>query len=280
MAWREIVNRRSVRVVVATGAVGALIGGVVSATAFASSGTTTLSACVKPNGELRLISGTQTCHDHESLVQWNVVGPTGPQGVAGPKGSTGATGAPGPAGPAGATGARGATGAQGPAGSSAPSSIPNAVQVGLLSVFPPSGTVVQTANVYSYNTSFQNLVSSTSGPGGGVVPGKTQTSPLTVSIPLGTLSNALLGDLTTGTPIKKVTLDIYQEGTQNILETYVLKDSVVSSYAATNDGAATSSNLADVGLTFSGVQIVTPGTTKSSNPSTAVTYDLTQLATS
>ncbi len=147
-------------------------------------------------------------------------------------------------------------------------------------MFPPSGTVVQTANVYSYNTSFQNLVSSTSGPGGGVVPGKTQTSPLTVSIPLGTLSNALLGDLTTGTPIKKVTLDIYQEGTQNILETYVLKDSVVSSYAATNDGAATSSNLADVGLTFSGVQIVTPGTTKSSNPSTAVTYDLTQLATS
>src|SRR3982750_3734061 len=68
-----------------------------------------LEACINPgNGGMRLVDATTTCHNNETRVQWNIVGPegpigppgaTGPQGVAGPQGTTGAQGPVGPVGP-------------------------------------------------------------------------------------------------------------------------------------------------------------------------------------
>jgi Collagen triple helix repeat (20 copies) len=68
-------------------------------------------ACVNANsGAVRIVAQGAACRTPESLVTWNIVGPTGPPGPAGP------TGALGPQGPAGPTGAQGPPGPQGPAG--------------------------------------------------------------------------------------------------------------------------------------------------------------------
>ncbi len=77
-------------------------------------------ACINPgNGGMRLVDSSTPCHNNESRIQWNEIGPpgpAGPMGPAGPTGPAGATGATGPAGPTGATGPGGATGPAGPAG--------------------------------------------------------------------------------------------------------------------------------------------------------------------
>src|ERR1700752_5496625 len=53
-----------------------------------------LEACVNPgNGNMRLVDSSTPCHNNESRVTWNIVGPAGPPGPAGPAGPTGAGGA-------------------------------------------------------------------------------------------------------------------------------------------------------------------------------------------
>ena len=53
-----------------------------------------LEACINPgNGGMRLVDSTQACHNNETRVQWNIMGPAGPPG---PTGSPGPTGPPGP----------------------------------------------------------------------------------------------------------------------------------------------------------------------------------------
>jgi hypothetical protein len=84
--------------------------------------TSTIQACEKSNGAIRIVGGPSDCKSSEQFLTWNVegpAGPAGPPGSAGPKGDTGATGPAGPtgaAGPKGDTGATGATGATGPKG--------------------------------------------------------------------------------------------------------------------------------------------------------------------
>ncbi len=117
------------RIVFVIGAICAIAGAASFATAaITATPTTTIQACAKGNGELRIVSAPSDCKPLEASLSWAVVGPkgdpgpTGPQGpsgAAGPQGSTGAAGPPGgigPAGPAGPTGLTGATGAQGPKG--------------------------------------------------------------------------------------------------------------------------------------------------------------------
>ncbi|MHB8574812.1 MAG: hypothetical protein ACYDCQ_05715 [Dehalococcoidia bacterium] len=96
-------------------------------------------SCVNDSsGTIKIVSATDTCHNHETALSWNQqgiqgpVGPRGPQGEKGAAGATGAAGAPGATGPAGAvgptgamgdtgaTGATGAPGAVGPAGAAGP----------------------------------------------------------------------------------------------------------------------------------------------------------------
>jgi hypothetical protein len=110
-------------VVVAT----AVVGGAFAAGKLAgkATATTVVYACVKDNGDLRIVDATTQCKKNEDPLQWNVVGPRGPigpQGERGPQGLKGDTGEQGPKGdtgaqgPKGDTGAQGAQGAQGPAG--------------------------------------------------------------------------------------------------------------------------------------------------------------------
>jgi hypothetical protein len=89
-------------------------------------------ACVKQEGQARIVGSLAECKQNEAGLSWNVVGPqgnTGPQGIPGPqgdpgpqgsKGDTGGAGPQGAAGPQGETGPQGATGATGPAGPQGP----------------------------------------------------------------------------------------------------------------------------------------------------------------
>jgi hypothetical protein len=67
-------------------------------------------ACVKDNGQVRIVNAASDCKAQETHIQWNIIGSQGP------KGDTGDTGAIGPAGPAGEKGPKGDTGAQGAKG--------------------------------------------------------------------------------------------------------------------------------------------------------------------
>lgn len=67
-------------------------------------------ACVSNNGQIRVVSTTETCRSNEGTLEWNVQGPPGPQGAQGdtgpqgPPGEKGETGEQGPPGPQGAQG--------------------------------------------------------------------------------------------------------------------------------------------------------------------------------
>jgi hypothetical protein len=112
--------RRSGRVAAIVVTVIAGAAGVAYATnAVTRTDTSTIQACEKSNGDIRIVSGPSDCKANEQLLTWNVegaAGPAGPPGPAGPKGDTGAAGPPGPAGAAGATGPIGPTGPAGPTG--------------------------------------------------------------------------------------------------------------------------------------------------------------------
>jgi hypothetical protein len=104
-------NRRNIMTRV-SGIAGAFV--VTLALAPISAGAQQIFACVNANsGAVRIVAQGAACRSPESLVTWNVVGPTGPPGPTGP---AGAQGPPGPQGPAGPAGAQGSAGQQGPAG--------------------------------------------------------------------------------------------------------------------------------------------------------------------
>jgi len=110
------------RTVLATATAVLVTGGVAMAGA-PSDGT--INACVKKNGDVRVISKPSECAKNDTALTWNQHGPAGakgergpagPAGPAGAKGETGARGAVGPAGPTGPAGEDGAVGPAGPAG--------------------------------------------------------------------------------------------------------------------------------------------------------------------
>lgn len=79
----------------------------------------TIAACVRANGELRLIGSPPGCRKDETVFRWSTTGPkgdTGPPGPAGRAGPTGPRGLPGPAGAAELPGAKGNPGTTGPVG--------------------------------------------------------------------------------------------------------------------------------------------------------------------
>ena len=96
------------------------IGVAYATAAVTKSATTTINACVKSNGDLKIVSNSSDCKGHEQLLTWNVQGPTGPVGPAGPTGPAGATGATGATGTTGAVGATGPAGAKGDPGTTGP----------------------------------------------------------------------------------------------------------------------------------------------------------------
>jgi hypothetical protein len=122
--------RRSGRFVAIVVTVIAGAAGVAYATnAVTRTATTTIQACEKSNGDLRVVTSASDCKGNEQLLTWNVqgpAGPAGPPGPAGPAGPKGDTGAPGPTGATGPKGDTGATGATGPAGATGPKGDPGA----------------------------------------------------------------------------------------------------------------------------------------------------------
>ena len=102
------------RIVFVIGAICAIAGAASFATAaITATPTTTIQACAKGNGDLRIVSAPSDCKPQEASLSWAVVGPKGdpgPPGRKGPRvqpglqGSTGAAGPPGGIGPAGPAG--------------------------------------------------------------------------------------------------------------------------------------------------------------------------------
>jgi hypothetical protein len=75
-----------------------------------------INACVKSNGDVRIVNQASDCKDQETYLQWNIMGLQGPKGDTGATGIAGPAGSAGPKGDTGAQGDKGATGDTGPAG--------------------------------------------------------------------------------------------------------------------------------------------------------------------
>jgi hypothetical protein len=114
-------------VLVATAAVAAALAGGVAATNVSlhtAPQSSWITACVKPDGKLRIVSDASRCTAGEHVLTWNVQGPPGEPGPTGATGPTGPTGPQGPQGENGSAGDTGATGPQGPEGPQGPQGPP------------------------------------------------------------------------------------------------------------------------------------------------------------
>jgi hypothetical protein len=77
----------------------ALLLALCAAGAWAQSETVEYYACVnKASGAIHMVQEGETCHNNETLIEWNQVGPQGPQGEQGPPGEQGLQGEQGPPG--------------------------------------------------------------------------------------------------------------------------------------------------------------------------------------
>jgi Collagen triple helix repeat (20 copies) len=131
---------------------------VVAGVAYAGSGgatTSVIRACrSKSSGLLRVVNPGASCHAGETLLSWNVEGPTGatgPAGPSGPKGDSGAAGAAGATGPrggTGATGAAGTAGASGPQGASGAPGLNGAQGVSVYAVQPSNHCTTRGFDIY------------------------------------------------------------------------------------------------------------------------------------
>jgi hypothetical protein len=106
------------RLAIAIGIVAAL--SIIAGAAYAlTDGGVVIHACVKDNGQVRIVNEASECKAQETHIFWNITGPQGQQGQKGDKGDPGAPGAAGAQGPAGSegdTGPAGPDGAVGPQG--------------------------------------------------------------------------------------------------------------------------------------------------------------------
>jgi type VI secretion system secreted protein Hcp len=90
--------RRRIAIGAALVAVLAAAGTTYAIAASGASTTQTINACVKADGDIRLVSAAANCRRDETAISWNTVGPAGAQGAQGVDGRDGQTGPQGPAG--------------------------------------------------------------------------------------------------------------------------------------------------------------------------------------
>jgi hypothetical protein len=88
--------------------------------AYADTNGGVIHACVKDNGQVRIVNQASDCKNQETHIRWNIVGPQGPRGDIGAIGPAGPVGATGPQGAQGLQGAKGDKGDKGDAGSAGP----------------------------------------------------------------------------------------------------------------------------------------------------------------
>jgi hypothetical protein len=136
-----VVDRRQLLVWFVTGTLGLFASSLLAAPSLAASGprghgaqaSSTIKACYKRDGALRVISGRAKCAGNETSISWSVAGRPGgagaegvmgPMGLRGAQGEAGSNGAPGANGAAGPPGARGVTGAAGVTGATGAAGLP------------------------------------------------------------------------------------------------------------------------------------------------------------
>jgi hypothetical protein len=105
--------QRMLRLLAAAALVAAVVAGATYATTSLTStavATNTIHACVKDNGDVRIVSAATDCRTPEHAISWNIVGPTGPAGPTGAQGAQGDVGPTGPQGPKGDKGDKGDAG--------------------------------------------------------------------------------------------------------------------------------------------------------------------------
>src|SRR5512136_1702671 len=75
-----------------------------------------IGACVKDNGQIRIVNKASACNPQEVYIHWSTDGSGSTSSTTGPAGPSGATGPAGPVGPAGPTGPEGPKGDTGDTG--------------------------------------------------------------------------------------------------------------------------------------------------------------------
>ena len=96
-------------------------------------------ACVKRNGDVRIVEQGERCKKNEQSMSWSIEGPKGDTGAAGPQGAQGPAGPQGEQGLKGDPGTDGAAGPAGPAGPTGPQG-PAGESGGTASLISPNGT--------------------------------------------------------------------------------------------------------------------------------------------
>src|SRR5438067_6528037 len=129
----------------------------------------TITACVKKDGHMRLLTPVKPCRHDEQQLEWNIQGQTGPAGPAGAVGPAGPAGASGAAGPAGATGPAGPAGPAGPQGPPGPAGAGLTTIEGLNGLACHDGAETGTASV-TYDASHHAVITCVVGGGGGGTP--------------------------------------------------------------------------------------------------------------
>lgn len=253
--------RRPSRLIVAAGVGAVVVGGVTAGAtlAFASTpATSVLTACKSREGVLRLVSSPTECRGDSTAVQWNIQGPVGPQG------STGAAGPQGNTGPAGPAGAKGDTGPAGPSGSagSAKSSVPGSQVVGTLTftyTAPSTPSASYTVNLYGFSSSIEQVLSIGS-QSSGAGAGKVTFNPVTMTLPIGPASVALMSAADSGAQLTSVSIVLYGANSTTTVETLDLSLVAVQTVSTSNDGAATSTPQVTASIEYGAYQVVLPGT--------------------
>ena len=90
-----------------------LVLGMMAGTAYAFTDGGVIHACVKDDGQVRIVKETSDCKSQETYIEWSIVGPRGEKGD---QGSQGEMGPVGPQGPQGENGIQGLQGLQGEKG--------------------------------------------------------------------------------------------------------------------------------------------------------------------
>jgi type VI protein secretion system component Hcp len=204
-AWRLVVG--------AAGVVLAL--GVIPASAQSDH----ISACVNPGGAMRVLAAGESCKPPQTLLTWNVTGPSGPVGPAGAQGPAG------PAGPAGRDGRDGRDGKDGENGT-----VP-AVQMPAVIGDMSYGVGAGSSPIYGVGGGIKHMVSSSGEKGGteDINIGAGDFLDFSVSKPLDAASPQLLQFSANGNSIGALTIRLFEPGTTNPYATYTLTRAFVTS---------------------------------------------------
>jgi len=199
-------------------AIGAALVAVLAAAAttyaLAASGastTQTINACVRANGDIRLVSAAANCRRDETAISWNTVGPQGLQGTQGLAGRDGHDGQQGPQGVPGPAGASAAN----PDGVSATISVTGA-RSGVFSQDPIPVTAVS------------HEIVSPRDPQSGLPTGQRLHKPITITKPIDSSSPLFLNSLVTNETLTKVVITLMDNN--QTLETITLTNASLAQY--------------------------------------------------